>query len=126
MRKKGVIGRLKGLRILQRKLQRMFAFAGDAADPLDSEEAERGDADDEADGKADALIGEGEVDGLVGGDGVDAEADDGEKGSEEEGGEAGGKAHKEGLEPAKVAEGDAEEGAFAAGAFYVMRGGHLQ
>ena len=79
------------------------AFAEDAAGPLEGEEAERGEADNEADGKADALVGKGEVDGVMGRGGIEQQGDDSEKGCEKEGGHAGRDAHEERLKPAEIA-----------------------
>ena len=93
---------------------------------MEAEEAESGEADDEAYGQADALIGEREIDGVMGKGSVEKKADDGKKGSKKKGGHARSHAHEKGLEPAEIAQGDAEERAFGMCSFDMMWRGHLQ
>ena len=63
--------------------------------------------------KADAFVSQSEVDGLVAEGGIQAKAQNCQKSRQKEGGKPCGQPDQEGLEPAKIAHGYAEEGAFA-------------
>ena len=80
-----------------------------AADPEATEVGQGEDGDRQADREADPAVADGEVYRVVAGGVVEEDAHDAEEGCGEEGGEAGGEAHEQRGEPAKIADGNTEE-----------------
>ncbi len=93
---------------------------------MEGQKAGRGDEDAQSHRQTEALIADGEVDVTVAGGGVEQERHDGHEGDQEKRDEACSDRDDQRLKPAEIAERDAEQRSFAAGAVEVMGRGHLQ
>ena len=93
---------------------------------LEGQKARGGDEHTQSCRQAEALVADGEVHVRVAGGGIKQQRQDGHEGDQEKGDEPCRDRDHQRLKPAQIAERDAEQRSFAAGAIKMMGRGHLQ